>query len=266
MNEYIVNIPQGLNNRLFGVELAGITYEDCNYEIIRQKNEIYTIEYVISGTGYIEKEEKKYIVHGGDTYILTPGTKVRYYSDAVNPWRKIWINATGELLGEAMKTFSVPDITVFCGLNTMRFFERIIEVCENKDISPEEIRLRCAEICMGMLMYIGESIGGKDKIDSDAAIIKDYIDMHTEEKLNICNIAALIYKSESQTIRIFKKNFGVTPYDYHLDNKIKRAKSLLLNTNLSVKETAYRLGFSDEHYFSGIFKKKTGKSPTEIRK
>jgi YesN/AraC family two-component response regulator len=44
------------------------------------------------------------------------------------------------------------------------------------------------------------------------------------------------------------------------------AKSLLQNTSLSAKEIAFRLGFSDEHYFSNFFKKRTGMRPVEYKK
>ena len=80
------------------------------------------------------------------------------------------------------------------------------------------------------------------------------------------SLAASIYKSPSQAIRIFKKKYGVTPYDYYVNIRIKKAVSLLKNTRLSIKEISYRLCFCDEHYFSNLFKKKTGKSPREYRK
>ena len=72
--------------------------------------------------------------------------------------------------------------------------------------------------------------------------------------------------SESQTIRLFKKNFGTTPYTYVLNKKINFAKKLLIDTNLSVKEISTKLCFSDEYYFSNIFKEKVGCSPSQYRR
>ena len=73
-------------------------------------------------------------------------------------------------------------------------------------------------------------------------------------------------RSESQTIRIFKRAYGVTPYAYLLEKKLDLAGQLLRDTNLSVREIAEKLSFADEYYFSNVFKKKTGVSPSVYRR
>ena len=115
------------------------------------------------------------------------------------------------------------------------------------------------------MMFISNAISKNDSISEDAVILKNYIDLHIEENISIKTLSRLILRSESQTIRIFKNNFHITPYDYLLTSKINRAKIIIANTNLSIKEIAYRLSFSDEHYFSNIFRKKTGVAPTKYR-
>jgi transcriptional regulator GlxA family with amidase domain len=65
--------------------------------------------------------------------------------------------------------------------------------------------------------------------------------------------------------RMFKNYTGLSPRQYCLQLKIMRAKELLLSTELSVKEISYELGFESIHYFSRMFKQKTGKSPSEFR-
>ena len=54
--------------------------------------------------------------------------------------------------------------------------------------------------------------------------------------------------------------------DYQIQQKVFSAKNMLANTNLSVKEIASSLGYEDQHYFSYMFKKRCGKSPTQYRK
>ena len=71
--------------------------------------------------------------------------------------------------------------------------------------------------------------------------------------------------SRTNLIRIFKKNTGITPYKFLLDEKIKVAKALLSTTNMSVKSISEKLGFSDEHYFSYLFKEKVGISPLKYK-
>lgn len=209
---------------------------------------------------------KEYTAEAGDSYILPCGQNIRYYSDKNNPWRKIWFNAHGAFLTETARIFGLDSKIVFRDVNTLTYFEKILKICENTDLSADEINSLCAPIFTELIIFISNEINKSSDISDEAMTLKNYIDSHIEENISIEFLSKLIFRSESQTIRIFKKNFDMTPYDYLLKNKINRAKEIILNTNLSIKETAYRLGFSDEHYFSGIFRKKTGLSPTEYRK
>ena len=96
--------------------------------------------------------------------------------------------------------------------------------------------------------------------------MKHYIDAHVYDVLTTRTLASYICKSEAQAIRLFKKAYGVAPYEYYMDLRIKKAVSLLESTGLSVKEIAFRLHFCDEHYFSGLLRRKTGRSPSEFQR
>ena len=101
--------------------------------------------------------------------------------------------------------------------------------------------------------------------EREAVILKSYIDAHYNTNFDIESLSKTIFKCPSQTIRIFKKHYDMTPYTYHCNLRMNEAKKLLTQGNFTVKDIAYRLGFNDEHYFSASFKKQTGMSPTEFR-
>ena len=61
------------------------------------------------------------------------------------------------------------------------------------------------------------------------------------------------------------KYTGLTPYQYFLQLRIHRAKELLQDPRLSVKEVSARMMFENQYYFSRLFRKKTGLSPTQWR-
>jgi AraC-like DNA-binding protein len=60
-------------------------------------------------------------------------------------------------------------------------------------------------------------------------------------------------------------NIGITAKQFQLDLKITEAKRLLIYSSLNASEIAYQIGFEDVSYFSRIFKKKTGLSPTNFK-
>jgi AraC-like DNA-binding protein len=104
------------------------------------------------------------------------------------------------------------------------------------------------------------------KAESPALTAKERIDALGGAPFSPSALAEEMHISLSTLTRIFQSAYGCTPYEYHLSHKEKIAKSLLENTSLSAKEIAYRLGFSDAHYFSNFFKKRTGIRPAEYKK
>jgi AraC-like DNA-binding protein len=79
-----------------------------------------------------------------------------------------------------------------------------------------------------------------------------------------------IARDMGMTYESFRKRFtrlaGMSPTHYRNKRIVDRVCRLLQETNLSVKEIAYRLGFCDEFHFSHRFKKITGRSPSEYRR
>ena len=65
---------------------------------------------------------------------------------------------------------------------------------------------------------------------------------------------------------LFRAEMGMPPYRYVLERKIELARQLLSETGMSVRDIASYLSFEDEFYFSGLFRRKTGFSPTQYRK
>ena len=70
------------------------------------------------------------------------------------------------------------------------------------------------------------------------------------------------------SVESFRKKFlsevGISPIKYVLEQKMKMAKNLLADKNISVSDVAFQLGFQDQYYFSRLFKKYEGVSPKKF--
>jgi AraC-like DNA-binding protein len=66
--------------------------------------------------------------------------------------------------------------------------------------------------------------------------------------------------------RVFKKVVGQTPHDYLINARVRRARQMLVESNLSIKEIASALGYRDIYFFSRQFKAKMGITPSEARR
>lgn len=267
MHEDIVSFySETLEDYPFSIEMAGISYCDGSYKIERNDSGIYCFEYIIKGQGTAVINEEVYTPIEGDIYILHRGSNHKYFSDRENPWVKIWFNIKGELVDHLVQAYKINKICYICDLNLKDLFFRFLSIAKSTENTTEEIFNKASVVFHEIMINIYRHTKATRKINSPTALaLKEYIDKRVSENISIRELSELVYKSPSQTIRIFKREFGLTPYDYLLKSKIETAKLMLINTNLQINDIAMKLNFADEHYFSNYFKSKTGISPARFR-
>ncbi|MGD6842374.1 response regulator [Bacillus infantis] len=95
---------------------------------------------------------------------------------------------------------------------------------------------------------------------------KEYIEAHYAEALTLESAAEHVDLSPFYFSKLFKDRFRMTFIDFVTDVRIRKAKHFLKEGSLSLKEICYSIGYKDPNYFSRVFKKHTGLSPTEYRK
>lgn len=92
-----------------------------------------------------------------------------------------------------------------------------------------------------------------------------YLEEHLSVHVPLRQLAEISGYSVNQLLRLFQKELGCSPTQFHLRKKNNYAKSQLLYSNLSVKQISDMLGFYDSSYFSKIFKQQAGCSPGSFR-
>ncbi len=93
-----------------------------------------------------------------------------------------------------------------------------------------------------------------------------YLLSRADGAIDLQQLAARLGMSYSRFRSLFEEHTGMPPRQYHLQIRINKAERLLAETDLTVSEIAARLGFSSVYYFSRLFSKKAGTSPTAFRK
>lgn len=94
-------------------------------------------------------------------------------------------------------------------------------------------------------------------------IIK-YMHENINSKLTLTDLSDRVQLSPAYLSRVFKDNTGYSLIEFFNKMKIDKAKELIIEGNKKVKDVAHEVGFSDEFYFSRIFKKIEGVSPAEF--
>lgn len=96
--------------------------------------------------------------------------------------------------------------------------------------------------------------------------VKSFLDEHYKEKLSLESVASHFFIDKHYLARLFKEQYGVTLVTYLQQVRITHAKRMLRFTNKSIEEIGWECGIGELNYFSRVFKKLEGVSPSEFRR
>ncbi len=96
--------------------------------------------------------------------------------------------------------------------------------------------------------------------------VVEYINEHLEQDLSLAEIAAAAGMNPYHLSRAFKQEVGLAPHQYVLRRRVERAKTLLAETELTIVEVAFRVGFQSQSHFTNIFRRLTGLTPMAFRR
>lgn len=140
-----------------------------------------------------------------------------------------------------------------------------------KPIDPQDLNNALASAVSQLEQESGET-GEYSSDDTKQAVsnkvicdVISYIDQHYLSNISLADIAEQFFLSKEHLSRLFKKETGQNLFSYIMQLKLTEAKRLLKTTDMTLDDIAYHLSFSNGNYFSKVFKKNCGLSPSEYR-
>lgn len=153
----------------------------------------------------------------------------------------------------------------------------LLEICDLYQESPILMEASIYARAMEMLTLVSREVDKKRQnvSKSTPSIVHTresmmelctYLADHCNEDISLDDAARFTGFSKYYFERLFKEYTNTSFYQYLINCRISRAKQLLVNNHLSVKEISYRCGFSSTAAFSKSFRQATGSSPSQFRK
>jgi YesN/AraC family two-component response regulator len=105
--------------------------------------------------------------------------------------------------------------------------------------------------------------------EENALVIKkaiNYINSHFSENITLGAVADEVYLSHAYFSRLFKSETGMTFSEYVNYVRVEESKKYLLDLEYNISEVATTVGFSDQSYYTKVFKKREGISPGQYRR
>uniref|UniRef100_A9U777 Predicted protein n=1 Tax=Physcomitrium patens TaxID=3218 RepID=A9U777_PHYPA len=105
----------------------------------------------------------------------------------------------------------------------------------------------------------------KEHTNQVVSRLNRYVEEHLDSDLSLTTLSDLVHLNPYYMSRLYKQMTGVNLPDYITDERIKKAKELVVESHLKMHEICKKVGFESPAYFTRIFKKKTGSTPQEFR-
>lgn len=122
------------------------------------------------------------------------------------------------------------------------------------------------EYLCGCILSVLEDIVTAEQYNPLTKKIMEYIHKDIKRKITLEDIGKMTFFSPIYCDTVFRKEVGRSIVDYVLDRRIDEAKRLLIEGTIPLAQIAEAVGFNDYNYFSRVFKKRSGYSPTEYRR
>ena len=232
----------------------------------------WQILYIASGKAHFYFDGAEHIVTAGNMIIYRPKEEQRYYYYGTDHTEVYWVHFTGSNVKNIIRSYGITDdmhiIHTGTSLEYKRLFTQMIQELKLCKEDYEELLL-CYFTHLLIMIHRLMNIKPKGKThalmeEMNAAV--RYFHENYNKPICVEDYAEQHHMSVSWFIRNFKEYTEMTPTQYLLSLRISNAQTLLETTNYNVTEIADIVGYDNPLYFSRIFKKQSGLSPSEFRK
>jgi AraC-like DNA-binding protein len=231
----------------------------------------YQLVYITSGTGWFEDEANgRRDIAAGDIFILFPGIKHAYSPYRETGWQEYWVGFAGKhaerLRANGLFAPSHPIYHIGINTNIMADYEQIVQLCRQQ---TPGFQVLLGAMVLQLLAHLHVCKISSNTSHQTASWYRPpdrscSCTWKTESKWKASRTK--IGVQYPYLLQIFQQYTGLTPYQYYLQLRIHRSQELLQHDEMSIKEVAAQMSFDNQYYFSRLFKKKTGMTPSEWKK
>ena len=263
--------------------VTDIGYYPCASHHYRERStpiSQFVLIYCVNGSGWYATQGLEYQVRQGEFFILPPGLPHSYGASPDASWTIYWIHFSGEhaaIYAEGMQSPQQINVAVNSRImDRLGIFEEILTTLQS-GTDMEHLRYASSLLhhflaSMRYLVQFRNAVGSRP--DSGTSPLDEqtlcqsaihFMQEHLENRMTLQQAAAYIGYSQSHFSALFRRQTGMSPHAYYNRLKMEHACQLLSETDLKVNQICHKLGIDDQYYFSRLFSKTIGMSPTEYR-
>ncbi len=227
----------------------------------------YELYFLTEGERRLISNNEAYILRAPIIALIPPFTP---HLTEGGPYKRINIYASPKVLDFDEPFLSEAGVPCFfnIGDKERELLEGILRLAARSEVGFEYKRAFCLT-ALAIIKKHGKPVHVPDITRHETpSIVRvvNYINEHFTEEITLSELCLRFYYTKNTLCRQFKRHMNCTVKDYILLMKLNKAKTMLYETKMSIQEISDECGFSSSNYFSLIFTRKTGISPSEFRK
>lgn len=230
------------------------------------------IHYVTGGSGTVTSNDVQYPVGEGQIFVLNAYQAHNYRTDSHNLLGLNWlefaggdcVKLVGTILNNQSPVIGVPG-SIRANRHMLKIFSLLIKSpAENAGLISKIVYSMLLDLLLSSRSSVYTNISEYRMAEINK--VTEYIENNLHEKLDITLLSGISNYNPTYFAKLFHKATGVTPHQYVLGCRIRRAKELLCNSEMQLELIAEKLGFCNDSHFTRLFKKCEGLTPSEYKK
>ena len=227
----------------------------------------YLLYYVKEGKAKLCINGREDMLTGPAFFVNFPNSQTEYTCIDNIPWSIKWMVADGAIIETYLSLLGITRNTPFLSLKDSQSIETVFdEMYELFDKGTLSSKAYCISLVHKLFSLLFEKMQPVQKGNEYVSAALELIEKRfSEHSFNVATLAECVGLNANYFSILFKKETGKTPVKALCEYRLETACKMLKFTNRSVKGIAHSCGFTDELYFSRVFKNKYGISPVEYR-
>ncbi len=231
----------------------------------------YQLLYIAEGKAHFYFDGKERIINKGNMILFRPGETQMYYYYASEKPEAYWVHFTGYDVNSILDYYQMPkgENVFFTGTSPdyQWLFRQMIQELQLRRVNYADfLTMILRHIFLMINRYLKEGQTASSDVINEIEKATHYFNENYNKQINIEKYAEKCHMSACWFINNFKKITKVTPMQYIVSLRITNAINLIENTDYNITEIANAVGYDNSLYFSRLFHKHTGMSPSEYKK
>lgn len=237
----------------------------------RHRSMDYLIFWVLGGRGWVSSEGRRVEVGPGGLITLLKGRPQEYGADPRDPWELVWVHFVGRLAPVFVKRIrSHGGMLQELGMDD-ELRDRWMDLVIFHAAKAPGFEVKTNTSLYALLGLIIHKLEWKSKrvasrMPFDVHGLQAYIHDHMAGRITLEEMARHAGLSVPHFCRVFRRLFLVSPLQYVLQKRVTQACSMIAESSMPLKQVGQAVGIEDPYYFSRMFRKIMGISPSAWRR